>query len=354
MGESTLDQHNPNFSGDQFTGKFVGELFIHGIGEFHPENIIDNKFIESLDIGSDEQWVLERVGIRKRRTVLPLDYIRDTKNQDQKKAYEVNLYTNAQTGAKAAAKALARAGINANQIGMVIAGGCSPDYCIPATACMVAAELGIQAPAVDLNSACSSFAAHLHHLRSMRPEALPDYVLIINPENNTRVVDYADRRTAVLWGDCTTAAVVSARIPSRFAVTFSTLISDPAGWKNVIIPTGGKFFQNGHAVQTFAIKKSVATLNTIRTHLKRDPQKMYFIGHQANHTMLNSVTERGEVPADRHLFNVDEYGNCGAAGAPSVLSQNWERFRKDDEIGLVVVGSGLTWGGVLIDVRGNP
>jgi 3-oxoacyl-[acyl-carrier-protein] synthase-3 len=175
--------------------------------------------------------------------------------------------------------------------------------------------------------------------------------LVVNAENNTKIVDYADRSSAVLWGDCTTAAVISPRKPSRFAVTYSTIASDPAGWDKVVISTGAKFTQNGSAVQAFAIRKTLATISDIRGKLKRDPAKMTFIGHQANHTMLSSVCERAEIPASRHLFSVDQYGNCGAAGAPSTMSMNWDKFKKDEEIGLVVVGSGLTWGGLIFEVR---
>ncbi|MGZ3694264.1 MAG: 3-oxoacyl-ACP synthase III family protein [Bdellovibrionota bacterium] len=331
---------------------FQGELFLHGLGHFHPENVIDNAFLASLGIETDDQWIMDRVGIRTRRTILPLDYIRETKNSNPLEAKSVALYTNAKTAAKAAQMALTRAGLELKDIGMVVAGCCSPDNSIPAEACVIAAELGLNVPAFDLNSACSSFAVQLHNLRAMRPEALPDYVLVVNAENNTKIVDYSDRRTAVLWGDCTTAAIVSTRKPSRFAVTYSTIASDPSGWDKVVIPTGGKFSQNGHAVQTFAIRKSIATLSLLRGKA-RDPAKLFFIGHQANRTMLNSICERAEVPTDRHLFSVDEFGNCGAAGAPSTFSLNWNAFKKGDEIGLVVVGSGLTWGGLLFDVRGD-
>jgi 3-oxoacyl-[acyl-carrier-protein] synthase-3 len=184
----------------------------------------------------------------------------------------------------------------------------------------------------------------------MRPEALPDYVLVVNAENTTRTVDYTDRRTAVLWGDATSAVVVSTRVPSRFAVRFTQLECDPSGWDKVVIPTGRHFAQNGPAVQNFAIRKSGAMLAAVRAQATARPERFYFIGHQANLLMLNSVTERAEITPDRHLYNVDEFGNCGAAGAPSVLSQNWERFADGDEIGMVVVGSGLTWGGLLISV----
>lgn len=332
---------------------FSGELFLHGLGHFHPENVIDNAFLASLGIETDEEWIMERVGIRKRRTVLPLEYIRETKNLRPQDAKAAAVYSNAKTAAKATKMALARAGLELSDIGLVIAGGCSPDHSIPAEACVIAAELGLSVPAYDISSACSSFAVQLHALRAMRPETLPDYVLVVNAENNTKIVDYSDRRTAVLWGDCTSAAIVSTRKSSRFALTHSTIASDPSGWDKVVIPTGEKFSQNGHAVQTFAIRKTLSTLTELRGKLRRDPTKMFFIGHQANRTMLSSVCERAEIQADRHLFSVDEFGNCGAAGAPSTFSMNWDSFKKGDEIALVVVGSGLTWGGLLFDVRGS-
>src|SRR5688572_9959055 len=110
-------------------------LYLHGLGHFHPENVIDNAFLESLDIGTNDEWILERVGIAERRTVLPLDYIRQTRNADPRAAHEASLYSNAQTAARAAELALERAGLQASEIGMVIAGGCSAQYLIPAEAC---------------------------------------------------------------------------------------------------------------------------------------------------------------------------------------------------------------------------
>ena len=319
-------------------------------GHFHPENRIDNAFLTSLDIGTDDAWIMERVGIRARRTVLALDYIVRTKNEHPLEAARWSVHTNAETGARAARLAMERAGIGPSQVGLVIAGGCSPQFSIPAEACLVAAELGIDAPAYDVASACSSFAVQLHYVRAMRPEAVPDYVLVVNVENTTRTVDYRDRRTAVLWGDGSSAAVVSARIPAPVRVRRSVVHSDPAGWNKVVIPAGGHFTQEGSAVQGFAIRKSVATLNELTSHLAGDRAEMIFIGHQANLLMLNAVCERAKIEPARHLFNVDEFGNCGAAGAPSVLSQHWDTLPSRCEIALVVVGSGLTWGGLLIDV----
>ncbi len=327
-------------------------LYLHGIGHFHPENIIDNAFLTNLDIGVDENWILEHVGIHERRTVLSLEYVAETKNHDARAAADASIYSNAQTGAHAAQLALARAGLSTSDIGLVIAGSCSPQYSIPSEACIIAAELGIVVPAIDLNSACSSFAMQLHFLNSMRPEAMPDFILVVNPENNTRTIDYTDRKTAVLWGDGTVAAVISTKVPAQAEIKFSTYNSDTLGWNKVVIPKGGHFSQQGAAVQTFAIKRTVETINKLweRT-ANNNSGKPFFIGHQANLRMLQSVCNRAGISNDRHLFNVDRFGNCGAAGAPGVLSQNWESFAPGDELGLVVVGSGLAWGGVLIQFQ---
>lgn len=324
------------------------ELFILGMGHFHPENLIDNSFLEGLEIGTNEEWIMERTGIRTRRTVLDLSYIKETKNKDPRESHKASVWTNSQTGAKAAALALQRAGVSRSQVGMVIAGGCSPQHTIPAEACMVAAEMSIVAPCFDISSACSSFAAQLNFLYNSKPEALPDYILLINAENTTRTVDYSDRSNAVLWGDGSSAAVLSPRIPGRLGVLATTLQSDPTGWDKVAIPTGGHFYQNGSAVQTFAIRKSGETLAKLREHMTQENH--WFIGHQANLLMLQSVCARGKILDERHLYNVDQFGNCGAAGAPSVLSQNWDSFTSGDEIALVVVGSGLTWGGAALKV----
>ena len=107
-------------------------LYVHGVGHFHPENVIDNRFFEELDIGTSDSWILERVGIRERRTVLPLDYIKRTRNADVRAAYEAAQYSNVETGKRAALAALARAGLAPKDIGMVVSGGCTNDAAIPA------------------------------------------------------------------------------------------------------------------------------------------------------------------------------------------------------------------------------
>lgn len=327
-------------------------IYIHGMGYFHPDTIIDNRFLEELDIGTSDDWITERVGIKTRRTVLPLDYIRETRNADTRAAIEAAQYSNARTGKLAAEMALKNAGITPEQVGLVIAGGCSPDTVTPAEACVIAAELGIDSQAVDINSACSSFGAHLHFISMMDPGALPEFILIISPENNTRTVDYNDRNTAVLWGDGTSAAVISTRVPARAQVSFTTLTSSPQGWDKVLIPRVGHFTQEGATVQTFAIKRTVKCYREIEKKFRDSSERLFFIGHQANLRMLESVCTRCTIADDRHFFNVDEFGNTGAAGAPTVLAQNWQEFRAGDTVALIVVGAGLTWASMAIEFTG--
>jgi 3-oxoacyl-[acyl-carrier-protein] synthase III len=315
-------------------------LYLHALGHYHPETIIDNCFLEDLDIGADHEWIVQRTGIRTRRTVLTLDYIRQTHNRDPRAAAEASVQTNGQTGAAAARMAMERAGVTARDIGMVIGGGCSPQWSIPAEACMIAAELGIEAPAFDINSACSSFGVQMRILCDMG-NRLPDFVLVVSAENTTRSVDYSDRKTCVLWGDGTSAAIVSARIPAPASVENCRIHSQPAGWDKVTIRSGRHFAQEGAAVQAFAIRTMTQQVKDMRRELACDLG--YFIGHQANLTVLESVCARTGTQPERHLYNVDEFGNCGAAGAPSVLSQNWSRFQNGDTAAVAVLGSGLTW-----------
>lgn len=329
-------------------------LYLHAIGHFHPENVLTNAFLESLGIETNEAWIMERVGIRARHTVLPLDYIRETKNKDPRRAIEAATMSNAQTGARAGRVALERAKLTVADIGMVLAGSCSPDECIPAEANRVAEVLGVDGPCLDVASACSSFCSQLYFIEAMRPEKLPDFIMLVNPENSTRVVDYGDRTSCVLWGDCSTAAIVSPRIPGPWKVTSTYLRGEPGGADKVKVPRFGHFTQQGAEVQKFAVKRASEVYEVLRgEYLKsgpnRTPNDLTFIGHQANLRMLEAVARRCEVPANRHLFNVDVRGNVGASGAPSVFSEHWDSGKLGSAVALCVVGSGLTWAGALLE-----
>jgi len=330
-------------------------IYLHSVGHFHPPTVIDNAFLSSLDIGVDPEWVEERVGIRERRTTMSLDYVRRTRNSDPRGASEASTVSGMEMAKRASEHALNRAGLEATAIQMVIAGGCCPEMLIPAEASRVAAALGIRATAFDLSAACSSFAAHVHFLSQMRPETLPDFILAVSVETFTRSINYSDRGSAVLFGDAATAAIVSPRVPSRTRVMGTTFQTDPSGHNQVTIPAGGHFAQDGHRVQMFAIRKTVEIISEARfAGNGHPPAHEYLIGQRANLRMLENVCRRLEVPPENHLSNVREFGNCGAAGAPSVLSQHWDKLGPC-AVNLAVVGSGLCWGGLRICIgEQNP
>jgi 3-oxoacyl-[acyl-carrier-protein] synthase-3 len=327
-------------------------LYLHGIGHFHPENIITNRFLEELKIGTDETWILERVGIRERRTVLPLDYIRQTKNRDPRAAHEASLYRDGQTAAAAARMALDRAGLKPSDIGLVIAGSSSPAYLIPAEAAMVAAELGIDATCFDVNSACTTFGIQVDFLSRMAADRLPPFVLIVQPENVTRMIDYSDRSAAVLFGDGSTAAVLSASVKAQAAFVESDCGTNAAAWEKVAIPTGGHFQQDGNAVQGFAIRRMTESVRPLMAPSRSGNHGRFrFIGHQANMGALRTVCERAGIQEDEHWYNVDEFGNTGCTGGPAVLSRHWDELRPGDSVAMCLVGAGLTWVNLLLTVE---
>ncbi|HQG33507.1 MAG TPA: 3-oxoacyl-[acyl-carrier-protein] synthase III C-terminal domain-containing protein [Syntrophales bacterium] len=372
-------------------------LYLHGLGHFHPENVITNRFLEDLDIGTSDEWVLERVGIRERRTSLDLAYIRETKNRDPRAAHEASRYTNAQTGAAAARQALAQAGIGTGDIGLVVSGSSAPDHVTPSEAATVAAELGIEAPCLDINAACATFGVQLTFLDRMRSDTLPLFTLVVNPENLTRCVDYGDRSTAVLFGDGSAAAVVSAVEPARIRLRAGECASHPASWQKAVIPRGGYFRQEGNAVQGFAIRKMTEAVRKFQGHWEGEARgagrcragikgtagtaggedfrsatgpgtymttngaagaapgdvhgrRLIFIGHQANLSVLNTVCERSGIPDENHWRNVTLFGNTGCSGAPAVLSQRRDDLGAGDVLVMALVGAGLTWATLVWEV----
>lgn len=318
-------------------------IHLHGLGHYHPSNEITNRFLEELDIGTSDEWILERVGIRARRTSMSLDYLKATKNADPRAALEAATDTNPQMGAAAARMAVARAGLELSDIGMVFSGSSAADSASPCEAAYIARELGLEVPVLDINSACTSLFAQLFMLSLMREDALPNYVLVCAPEALSRTVDYSDRTAAVLWGDAAAAAVVSLRVPGRAEILGNRLLSSPEGAPHVIVPRQGHFAQDGRKVQMFAIKKTCEMLQGIRAEFQSEERKFNFVGHQANLRMLENVCRRCEIEDEQHHFNVEWYGNTGCASAGSVMSMNWDKWTPEDDIGVVGVGSGLTW-----------
>lgn len=323
-------------------------LYIHGVGHFHPPNIISNAFLESLNIDTNDAWIMERVGISKRHTVLSLEYIQQTYNNPPRSQGEHIAFSNAEMSLPAINMALERARLKPEQIGMIIAGSCSPQYSLPADACVIAQKMNLTIPALDINSACTTFITHLYMMNTMQAESMPDYVLLVISDNTTRHINYQDRSTCVLWGDAAVALVVSKKIPSKMVVDHVIIESDPSGWEKIVLPAGGHFAQDGRAVQKFAIVKMIKMIKAMAEKAALQPDQYYFIGHQANLRMLQLVCEKMKISPEKHLYNISEYGNCGAAGAPSVLSENYDNLKSGDKVVMALVGAGLSWGSALV------
>jgi 3-oxoacyl-[acyl-carrier-protein] synthase-3 len=322
-------------------------LQLHGIGHFHPQTEIDNAFLESLDIGTNDRWIMDRVGIKSRRTVLSLDYIKQTRNRDMRAAAEASSFDHAGMAARAASQAIIRAGITTSDIGMIITGSTAPDYVAPAEACVLGGRMGIDAPAFDVMSACTSFFTPLYLLSLMDPAKLPKFVLVAVTETLTCTVDYSDRSAAVLWGDASAAAVISPSEPGRAELLGHTLGSNCSAWDKVVVPRQGYFRQDGQSVQKFAIKTMASMIDRLKVDHTVPGRRLSFIGHQANYRMLQRVCGMCEIPDYRHHHNVTEFGNTGAAGSPSVLSMSWDKLCSEDDVAMAGVGAGLTWSSML-------
>lgn len=333
------------------------KIVITSMGHYHPKNDISNKFFEELDIGSDTNWVLDRTGIESRRSVLTEKELIELKNDSnflsqlrKNKALE----TIAEMGGKSFSVLKERVSSGdtslEDEIDCLICGTSVPDWDIPANAATISANIGVKATSFDVNSACSSFIVDLHVARGLINSGQNNCIGIFNPERYSLRLNYNDKKTCILFGDgCSSALVKKGNNLSGLEVLDTVVTSDPSKFETVSIPVDGLFDQNGKAVQKFAITKTISTVDSLLKRNNLNAKDLsYFIGHQANLRMITSASDRLGLNPSKHLYNVDKFGNQGAAGAPCVLSMNWERFQPGDLIAVAVVGSGLTWGGALL------
>jgi len=326
-------------------------LHILGMGESHPTTSIDNQFLEALDVGTNAQWIEEKIGILERVTTLPIDYIKTTRNQDPRMAREVASATPTDLGVTAAERALRRAGISVADVGMLIVNCCSPQQTLPGEAIRIAERLGISAPAFDVYTACPAFALHIDFLRNYREEVLPEFVLCISTATLTHHVNYNDRSDGAIWGDGAAAWVVSPRHKGKLEVLDSVYTADPTRCAAVVVDSYRFFHQDGRAVRDFSVRQTVRLVKAIEDQYPIDWNKDIFIGHQANRTMLEQITNNREIPASNHWHNVTYLGNQAGAGAPASLSMHWDKIVPGQHIVVAVVGAGLSWGSIVLRAR---
>lgn len=326
--------------------------YLVGIGHYHPPTVLDNNFFDQLDIESSAQWIQERTGIKTRRSVLsPEDIIRlKTKEASLEQLREEGRVPSIADISERAWNHLQTRVSNINPE-LVLCGSSVPDFDIPANACSIAARLKMQVAAFDVNSACSSFVINMHTARSLLANDSTNTIAVFNPERYSLRMDFSDKSSCVLFGDgCAASLLSKTAVPGSLKVIDTFIESDPSGYDLVRINDGKNFWQNGRAVQKFAITRTIeASLKILEKNSLEPTDISYFTGHQANLRMISSAAEKLGFSSEKHLFNVDEFGNQGAAGAPSVLSQNWDLFKTGDKILVAVVGSGLTWGSILLE-----
>jgi 3-oxoacyl-[acyl-carrier-protein] synthase-3 len=332
------------------------KTYIKTMGHMTPKTVLDNQFFESLEIETDSEWISSRTGIERRLSVLDHETIKDLRfgrvtipglHESEK------IPTLAEMGKEAWNHMESRdSSITKDSTDLVLCGTSVGDWEIPAAACAIAGEVGISGAAFDTNSACSSFVADLHVARGLMAIEAHKKAAVFNVERYTSRVDYSDRNSCILFGDGATVAYLEASdtpIEGSLEVVDTLMCSDTKGYHLVGIPMYQMFRQNGAAVQKFAVSKTVEVTRQILEKNNIDPAKVaYFMGHQANLRMLKSAVTKIGIEGPKHLFNVDVRGNQGGAGAPGVLSENWDKYKSGDLIVVAVVGSGLSWGATIL------
>lgn len=327
----------------------VKPLYILGMGAHQPETLIDNKFIENLNVGTNEEWILDKIGIVTRRSSLPLDYIASTLNADPRQAVEVAHTNPLEMGAEAARIAMERAGVTSQQIKLLICNCCTPDTLVPTESRALAERLGIDAETYEVYTACPAVALHLDLLN--RFADLPEYVLCVSTATLTQNVNYKDRSDGAIWGDGAAAWVVSMKHPGRLKVLDTFFMSDPVRCDAVVVDTYGFFHQDGRAVRDFSVRQTVRLIKSIEARYDIDWERDIFVGHQANKTMLDQITNNRGIPEENHWHNVTEVGNQAGAGAPASIAAHWDEIRPGQRIVVAVVGAGLSWGSVLLEAQ---
>ncbi|NLC46648.1 MAG: ketoacyl-ACP synthase III [Firmicutes bacterium] len=305
---------------------------IIGTGSYIPEKVLTNHDLEKMVDTSDE-WIFTRTGIRERR--LAADH-----------------ETTAHLGTLAAEAALADAGLDPEQIGLVILCSITPDAPFPATACVVQAAIGAtKAGAFDLSAGCSGFSYGLAVGAQFVETGMYDYVLVIGAEKISRITDWTDRTTCVLFGDGAGAAVIGP-VPEGYGFLANSLGSDGQGARFLELSKQTNCIRmDGRDVFKFAVHvmSEIPAELLADAGLKEEDVDL-FIPHQANIRIIDAAARRLSLPREKVYVNVDRYGNTSAASIGIALDEAAKGgLLKDGDILLTVgFGAGLTWAGNVI------
>lgn len=315
---------------------------IIGTGKYVPEKILTNSDLEQM-VDTNDEWIVSRTGIRERHIAAPEEATSDL-------AYKASL------------AALESAGLAPEDLDLIIVATITPDTAFPSTACILQDKLGAKgAAAFDLSAACSGFVYSLATAVGFIQNGMYNNALIIGADTLSRITDYTDRNTCVLFGDGAGAVVVGEVPEGRGFLSFD-LGAEGAGGGLLKLEGGGSrlpasqetvdnkkhyIYMNGREVFKFAVRVMGTATEKVLEKAGLDKTDIdLFVPHQANIRIIQSAMQRLELPPEKVVVNVDKYANTSAASIPLALVEAAEegRMKEGDHVLMVGFGGGLTWG----------
>lgn len=321
---------------------------IAGLGTYLPSTVLTNEHFASRLDTSDE-WIVERTGIHERRRA-------DVGEATSDLAH------------RAATAAMADAGVTADQIDLILLATSTADSPVPASACHLQAKLGCgEAPAMDVSAGCSGFGYALHMAAGLIRAGMHQRVLVIGADCLTRITNYADRQSCILFGDGAGAAIVSHQ--GKFDVVYSSLGADGSAAEMICIRAGGSRLPasrdtiehaqhtlelRGREVFKAAVRRMSECLYRAASALGIHPREFdLIIPHQANARIIEAVGSQLEADPERLLIDVAGTGNTAAASIPLALARarDARRLKSGDKVGIVGFGAGAAWACQVLIVR---
>jgi 3-oxoacyl-[acyl-carrier-protein] synthase III len=311
-----------------------------GIGSHVPERVMTNDEIATMVETSDE-WISQRTGIHERRIAGPAD-------------------SSASLGAEAARLAIASAGVSPLDLDLIVAATASPDYYFPATASLIGERIGaVDVAGYDLSAACTGFIYALAQGYSQIASGLADTVLVVGTEVFSRLLDWGDRSTCILFGDGAGAVVLGRGGDGGLRSfemgsdgTGAALLSVAAAGNAEFDREGPYVKMNGPEVYKFATRVVVeSATRCLETGGMTVADVDLFVPHQANRRIIDHAVRRLGLSEEKVFTNVDRYGNTSAGSIPIGLDEAWRQGRIDrgDVVLMVGFGGGLAWGSCVLE-----
>ncbi|MDC3417215.1 beta-ketoacyl-ACP synthase III [Aquibacillus salsiterrae] len=303
---------------------------IIGTGHYLPEKILTNKELEKMVDTSDE-WIRSRTGIEERR-------IADDSMDTSDLAFN------------AAVNALEDAKIKAEELDLILVATVTPDTSFPSVSCMIQNRLGAtKAAAMDVSAACAGFMYGVITAQQFIQNNAYKNILVVGVEKLSKITDWTDRNTCVLFGDGAGAAVIGPVSEGKGILSFE-LGSDGSGGKH-LLQDKDHISMNGREVFKFAVRQMPeSSVHVVEKAGYSTDDVDYLIPHQANIRIMEAARERLGLPKEKMATSVKKYGNTSAASIPIALSEEVKsgKIKEDDLVVLVGFGGGLTWGAVAI------